>query len=428
VDGVSKDPSLAGSPVGAAGGDSYELSASGDQTNEVPSRSLRIVTLTLAIACGLTVANLYYAQPLLDLLANSFHVSQGTAAIVVTATQLGYAVGLALLLPLGDLLENRKLASRTLLGTAVALVIAAFAPGFGVFLAMSVLIGLTSVVAQILVPLAAQLAPPEQRGQFVGKVMSGLLLGILLARTVASLVAAAWGWRSIFLISAVLMVATSIALARVLPRHKPPHTSTYWGLLRSVGHLAKTEPVLRNRAMAQACMFGAFTTFWTAITYELIAAHGLTQVQIGIFALVGAAGAAAAPIAGKVGDLGHGHHARAIVILIAIFSMILAGVGASSIWLLAAAGVLLDLAVQGHQVLTQREIYGLNPEARARINTVYMCTVFLFAALCSAISGWLFVNHGWDAVTRFAGGLAVGAALVWTTDHVREYRRAPSRP
>ena len=422
----SKDASSGGRPVGATSGNDSDLSSNIGEIDEVPSRSLRVVTLTLSLACGLTVANLYYAQPLLDLIANSFHVSQGTAAIVVTATQLGYAVGLALLLPLGDLLENRKVASRTLLGTAVALVIAAFAPSFGVFLAMSVLIGMTSVVAQILVPLAAQLAPPEQRGQFVGKVMSGLLLGILLARTVASLIAAAWGWRSIFLISAVLMVATSIALSRVLPRHKPQHTSTYWELLRSVGHIAKTEPMLRNRAMAQACMFGAFTTFWTVIAYELIAAHGLSQVQIGIFALVGAAGAAAAPIAGKVGDLGHGHHARAVVILIAIFSMILAGVGASSVWVLATAGVLLDLAVQGHQVLTQREIYGLNPEARARINTVYMCTVFVFGALCSAVSGWLFVNHGWDAVTWFAAGLAAAAALVWTTDHVKRYRRAPT--
>ena len=405
-----------------------DLSAGVGPTDEVPSRGLRLITLTLAVACGLTVANLYYAQPLLDLLAKSFHVSQGTAAIVVTATQLGYAIGLALVLPLGDLLENRKLASRTLLGTAVALVVAAFAPGFGVFLAMSVLIGLTSVVAQILVPLAAQLAPPEQRGQFVGKVMSGLLLGILLARTVSSLIAAVWGWRSIFLVSAVLMVATSIALSRVLPRHKPPHTSNYWQLLRSVGHFAKTEPMLRNRAMAQACMFGAFTTFWTAITYELIAAHGLTQVQIGIFALVGAAGAVAAPIAGKVGDLGYGHHTRAVAIIIAIFSMILAGVGAGSIWLLAIAAVLLDLAVQSHQVLSQRDIYGLNPEARARVNTVYMGTVFLFAALCSAISGWLFVNHGWDAVTWFAAGLAAAAALVWTTGHVKQYGRVAPLP
>ena len=179
----------------------------------------------MAVACGLTVANLYYAQPLLSLLSTDLHVSQGTAAIVVTATQLGYALGLAFVVPLGDLFENRRLISRTLIGTALALGIAAAAPNFGVFLAFSVLIGTTSVVAQILVPLAAHLAPDAQRGAVVGKVMSGLLLGILLARTVSSLVAAAWGWRTIYAISAVLMLVLSFTLRRVLPERRPNITT-----------------------------------------------------------------------------------------------------------------------------------------------------------------------------------------------------------
>jgi predicted MFS family arabinose efflux permease len=204
-------------------------------------RSLRVLTILLAVACGASVANLYYAQPLLSLIGHSFGVGRGTATIVVTATQIGYALGLALLLPLGDLLENRRLASRTLLLTAVALAVAAFAPDLWVFLVVSVLIGVTSVVAQILVPLMAHLAPPEARGKYVGQVMSGLLLGIMLARSIASFAAAAWGWRSIYEISAVVMVLTSFALIKVLPARQPDHTARYADLLISTVSLARTE-------------------------------------------------------------------------------------------------------------------------------------------------------------------------------------------
>src|SRR5882757_3046129 len=226
-------------------------------------RSLRVITILLAFACGASVANLYYAQPLLSLIGHSFGVGRGTATIVVTATQIGYALGLALLLPLGDLLENRRLASRTLLLTAVALAVAAFAPDLWVFLVVSTLIGVTSVVAQILVPLMAHLAPPEQRGKYVGQVMSGLLLGIMLARSIASFAAAAWGWRSIYVISAATMVLTSVALIKLLPARKPDHTARYGSLLASTISLMRTEPVLVRRALTQACMFGSFTAFWT---------------------------------------------------------------------------------------------------------------------------------------------------------------------
>jgi predicted MFS family arabinose efflux permease len=182
---------------------------------------LNVVILTIAVACGLTVANLYYAQPLLVLMARTFSVSQGTAAIVVTATQLGYAAGLAFVVPLGDVLENRKLACRTLLITTVALAVAALSPDFTLFLVMSVCIGVTSVIVQVLVPFAAHLAPADQRGKYVSRVMSGLLLGILLARSLASVTAAAWGWRSIYLISAGAMLALALVLWRILPERRP---------------------------------------------------------------------------------------------------------------------------------------------------------------------------------------------------------------
>ena len=241
----------------------------------------------------------------------------GRTELVVTLTQLGYAVGLFLLVPLGDLLENRALASRTLLVTSAALLATGLSPDFGVFLAMSVLVGMTSMVAQILVPYAAQLAPPAERGRVVGTVMAGLLLGILLARTVSSLVAAAWGWRTIYLASAFLMVVLSVLLSRMLPKRPPAHTSTYPQLMLSALRLVREEPVLRRRAVCQALMFGAFSCFWTSVAFELIQRHHLGQAWIGIFALVGAAGAAAAPLAGRLGDQGHGHAGSGVALALA---------------------------------------------------------------------------------------------------------------
>jgi predicted MFS family arabinose efflux permease len=387
----------------------------GTEVESTP-RSLRLVTVTLAVACGATVANLYYAQPLLAQIASSFHVSEGVATTVVTATQIGYAVALLLVLPLGDLKDVKRLASRLLIVTAVALVVAAFAPSLWVFLVASVVVGGTSVVAQILVPLAAHLAPEEQRGRFVGQVMSGLLIGILLARSVASLVAAAWGWRSIYVISAVLMVAVAVALVRVLPSREPDHTGSYGALLGSLGHLVRTEPVLRNRAIGQALMFGTFTAYWTAIAYELIGAHHFGQADIGIFALVGAAGAAAAPIAGRLGDRGLARVSRAAAIGLGIVAMVLAHFGSGSVALLAVSAVLLDLAVQGHQVLGQREIYALQPEARSRVNAVYMTTMFIGGATCSGLTGWIHSSWGWSGVTLFCGVLQVVAFGVWLLD------------
>lgn len=379
-------------------------------------RSLRLVMVVLAFACGASVANLYYAQPLLDLIGRSFGVGQGAATAVVSLTQIGYAVGLALLLPLGDLLENRKLASRALLVTALALAAAAVAPDLGVFLAASLLIGVTSVVAQILVPLAAHLAPEESRGKWVGQVMSGLLLGIMLARSVASFAAAAWGWRSIYAISAVLMLVTSITLMRMLPLRRPEHRATYKALLGSTITLARTEPLLVRRALSQALMFGAFTAYWTAVAFVLVEKHSLSQTGIAIFALVGAGGALAAPIAGRLADAGHGRIGRLVAIALVLVAMVLAGLGAGSLILLALAGVVLDLAVQGHQVMSQRDIYALRPDARARINSVYMTSVFVGGAIASAVTGVVHSAWGWSGVTAFGALLAVGAAVIWPLD------------
>jgi predicted MFS family arabinose efflux permease len=383
----------------------------------------RALTLVLATACGLTVANLYYSQPLLDLIAHAFGVSQGAAAIIVTFTQTGYALGLLFLLPLGDLVENRKLTTRLLAGTALSLLLAAVCPTYPIFLVISVLIGLTSVVAQILVPLAAHLAPPEQRGAFVGKVMSGLILGILLARTVSSFVAELWGWRAIYFVSAGLMVVLAVVLRRMLPQRAPDHTTGYASLLRSVVDLVRTEPVLRRRALGQATMFAAFSAFWTAIAYELIGEHGFGQAQIAIFALVGAGGAAAAPIGGKLADRGYGAVVMGGALLLGTLTMVLAAVGHRSVVLLALAGVLLDFAVQSHQVSSQQEIYALRADARARINTVFMTTVFTAGAISSALTGALHDRYGWTGACVLGAVFPLIGLAIWALG-----RRAVASP
>ncbi|MEU0466767.1 MFS transporter [Amycolatopsis sp. NPDC006131] len=387
-------------------------------------RNLRLIMVVLAFSCGATVANLYYAQPLLAEIATAFGVSQGSAALVVTLTQLGYAAGLALLMPLGDLVENRALASRTLVFTALALVVAAVAPVFGVFLAASVLIGVTSVVAQILIPFAAHLAPEEQRGRFVGTVMTGLLLGILLARTLSSLVAGAFGWRTIYFVSAVLMLVVAVAARRMLPHRRPSHDEGYARLMRSILTLAREEPALRRRAVCQALMFGAFSAFWTSVAFELVGRHGLTQTEVGVFALVGAAGAAAAPLAGRLGDRGHGGIGSGIALALAAVAMGVAWLGAGSVVVLALAGVVLDLAVQGHQVLSQREIYGLRAEARARINTVFMTTIFVGGAVASAVAGSLYDAFGWAGPSLFGAVLPLVGLGVWAVSTARQATQA----
>jgi predicted MFS family arabinose efflux permease len=375
----------------------------------------RSLTFVLAVACGLTVANLYYSQPLLDLIASAFGVSQGAATVVVTLTQIGYALGLLLVLPLGDLVENRRLVTRVLAGTAAALLLAAVAPYYPLFLLLSVLVGVTSVVAQILVPLAAHLAPPEQRGALVGQVMSGLLLGILLARTVSSFVADVFGWRAIFFVSAALMVALALVLRRMLPVFVPAHTAGYRSLLRTVADLARTEPALRRRALCQGLLFGAFSAFWTAIAYELIGEHGFGQAEIAIFALVGAGGAAAAPLAGRLADRGYGVPGSGAALLLAALMAALAAVGHGSVVVLALAGFLLDFAVQAHQVMSQHEIYALRDDARARINTVFMTTVFTCGALSSAATGALHHRFGWTGACVLAAALSLTGLAVWAT-------------
>jgi predicted MFS family arabinose efflux permease len=261
------------------------------------------LVLLMAAACGAAVANIYYAQPLLDTIGRDFSVSDGTAGLLVTASQIGYAAGLILLVPLGDLLERRRLITLILLVTALALLATALAPSFSLLAAALLVVGVTSVVAQILVPLASTLAPEAERGRVVGKVMSGLLVGILVARTASGVIAELGGWRLVFGISAALMVSLSAVLHRALPRVRPATDLSYPALLRSVVELVRERPTLRLRMAYGALGMGQFSVLWTTIAFLLAGRpYHYGEATIGLFGLVGLAGALAAQVAGRMAD------------------------------------------------------------------------------------------------------------------------------
>jgi predicted MFS family arabinose efflux permease len=338
------------------------------------------------------------------------------AGLFVTVTQLGYATGLLVIAPLGDLLENRRLIVVVLLGAVASLLAAAAAQSFGAFLAASLAIGITSVAAQILVPFAAHLAPPERRGQVVGQVMSGLLLGILLARAVAGIVSGAIGWRAVYLISAVLLTLMIAVLYRMLPVRQPAYALGYRALLGSLGRIFLRQPILRRRAAYQSAMFGSFSAFWTSVTFLLAGADfRFSQTEIGLFALAGAAGALVAPLAGRLGDRGHERPATGGAFLLAAAAFALTLVR-GQLWALVTGAIFLDLAVQTTLVLGQRAIYALDPAERSRLNTVYIATFFCGGAAGSALSALAFAHFGWPGVAVFGAAMPLAAFGLWLSD------------
>ncbi len=364
------------------------------------------LVLLLAVSCGLTVANLYYAQPLLVELRQAFGVGEAAAGGVVTATQIGYAAGMLLLVPLGDRLENRGLVATLLAVACAGLVATGIAPGFAVLLIASLAVGAASVVVQILIPFAADLAPDAIRGRIVGRVVSGLLFGILLSRVVASLLAEVTSWRVVFLISAGAMAALAVVLRFILPRRAPKTDVRYGELLRSTFAMARKHPALRHRALYQSAMFGAFSAFWTTIAFVLTAPpFNYSQLGVGLFALAGAAGAAVAPLAGRWSDHGHGRRLTAAAFVLCAAAFALAGLGAHSVILLAIAAIAVDTAVQTTLVVGQHTIYQLDPSARARINSVYLGTFFIGGAIGSQAGSIAYHLGGWTAVVVFAGVL-----------------------
>ena len=380
-----------------------EPAATTDAAEAATAPPGRLLVATMAFACGAGVASLYYAQPLAGLIGPAVGLHPAAVGLVVTLTQIGYALGLLLLVPLGDLLENRRLIAVTLSTAALALAAAAWAGSAAVFLAAALLIGVSSVGVQMLVPLAAHLTPPEMRGRIVGSVMSGLLLGILLARPVASLIAAAFGWRAVFAASAVLMVGVTLLLWNVLPTRRPALGDSYRQLIGSLWPLLRDTPVLRRRTWYQSCLFASFALFWTASP----------------LLLAGAGGALAAPIAGRLADAGWTRPVTgaALALAAAAFALSrLGGGGHGSVAVLTASAVLLDFAVQTSQVTGQRAIYALPGHARSRLNGIYVGVFFGGGAIGSAVAGPALAYDGWSAVSWLGIAFPLAALAVYATE------------
>jgi predicted MFS family arabinose efflux permease len=370
--------------------------------------------LLLALACGAAAANLYYAQPLLPTLAQAFGVSNATAGLLITISQLGYVLGLAFVVPLGDLHERRRLITLAMLVTAAGMAVAATAPAFAVFGAALAVVGVSSVVAQIIVPMSSSLSAEHERGSVVGTVMSGLLIGILLARTVSGLIAAALGWRVVFWFAAAVMVALAATLRRALPRIPPTTELAYGGLLRSVISLIREEPLLRQRMVVGALDFGCFSVLWTSLAFLLSGApYHYGNAVIGLFGLVGVAGALAASAAGRLADRGQNGRVTTASILVMLASWGIMALGKSSVIALIAGIALLDLGVQGLHISNQSAIYSLRPEARSRLTTAYMVAYFLGGAALSAITAALYASAGWGGVCILGAVTALLALGVW---------------
>jgi predicted MFS family arabinose efflux permease len=382
------------------------------------------LVLLLATTCGTAAANLYYAQPLLHTLAGAFGVSNGTAGLLITISQLGYVLGLSLLVPLGDLHERRGLISGTMLVTAAALALAAVAPAFGVLGAALAVVGVTSVVAQIVVPMSSSLSADHERGSVVGTVMSGLLIGVLLARTISGLIAAVLGWRVVYWFAAAAMVALAATLRRALPRVAPTTDLSYGGLLRSVVSLVREEPILRQRMMVGALTFGCFSILWTSLAFLLSGPpYHYGNAVIGLFGLVGVVGALAASGAGRLADRGHNGRATTVSIVIMLASWGVMALGKSSVIALIAGIAVLDLGVQGIHISNQSAIYALRPEARSRLTTAYMVAYFLGGAALSAITSSLYGSEGWGGVCMLGGATALLAVVAWVVTEVAARRR-----
>jgi predicted MFS family arabinose efflux permease len=380
----------------------------------------RGLVLLFAVAVGQAVASNYLAQPLLDTIREVFGVSEAVAGLVVTASQIGYAAGLILLLPLGDLFERRRTVTFLAALTAAGLALAAFAPSIGLFIVACGGIGLTSVMAQLLVPFAATLAPDAERGRVVGNVMSGLVIGILLARTFSGVVAQAAGWRAVFVLAAVLMVVQTVVLYVKLPRFRQSAGLPYHRLLASTLAIARDEPVLRRRALYGLLSFASFSVLWTTLAFQLAGdPFGYGDGIIGLFGLAGVAGAVTASVVGHYTDRGWVYWLTGGSAWLMLLGFVFLWLGRESVMPLLLGIVVLDVGTGGVHISNQSEIYRLRPEARNRINSFYMTSCFVGASAGSALAAVAYDHWGWAGTCVLGVTVSVAAVARWATDRQR---------
>lgn len=365
-------------------------------------------------ASAISVANIYYCQPLLSEIGQSLGVSDRAISFLPMWTQAGTALGMFAFVPLGDMFPRRKLIVIMSAVSASTVAMMAMAPNLALVNAAGFATGLAGIVAHLILPFAAKLAPAHRRGHVVGTVLSGLLLGILLARLVSGFVGDLFGWRVMYWIAAAAMFALSMTLRYVLPYDHPEPGLRYGELARSILRLAMTQPVLREAAIVGGMLFGAFSSFWATLVFFLATPpyHYGPRVA-GLFGIVGAVGVLFAPWAGRLADRKGPAFTVALAILTAIASYVVFDVTGRTLWGLIAGVILLDLGVQAGHVANQTRIYALVPEARSRLNTVYMVTYFLGGALGSALGAWGWSIAGWEGVCT-AGEIQLLVALGWS--------------
>ncbi|RKH55254.1 MFS transporter [Corallococcus llansteffanensis] len=375
----------------------------------------------MAVAGAFSVANLYYNQPLLGDMGRTLGASGGALGLVPMLTQVGYAVGILFLVPLGDSLERRRVILVLCGCVSLALVATALAPDLRVMVAASFALGVTTVIPQLLIPFAAHLAEPSQRGRVVGTVMSGLLIGILLSRTVAGFVGTHLGWRTLFWAAAGLMVVLGIVLRFTLPAQPPLASMPYPALMRSLIHLARTEPVLRLHAVLGALTFGAFSAFWVTLALYLQSLPGHYDAQVaGLFGVVGVAGAAIAPLVGRYADQRGDRRLNALAIAVLLASFGVLWLLGHTLWGIALGVVLLDLGAQANQITNQARVYALRPDARSRLNTLYMVTYFVGGASGAWAGTAAWTRAGWPGVCAVGAAMSLTAlvTVLWSSRRV----------
>lgn len=372
------------------------------------------LTFLFAVAGGAAVGNLYWAQPLLDFIALELHASTATAGLLVTATQVGYALGILLFVPLGDVLNRRKLIPVMLLISAVTLLLCALAPTFGLLLAAISLLGVTTVAGQLLTPLAGDLADDTRRGQVVGTVTSGILTGILVSRTISGLVAQFAGWRTIFVAASALAVLSAFLLYRAIPELEPKTRLPYPKLIASVFGVVRRERVVRWTLVLSATGFATFTMFWTSLTFLLSSPpFGYPVSVIGLFGLAGLVGAVAAQRAGRLHDRGWSLPATGLLWMLVLLSFGVAEFAGRSVVMVLVVVVLIDAGIQGLNILNQMRMFAVSHEARSRLNTAYVTGNFVGGAIGSAAASALWAVGEWHAVSLAGMAMSVVALAIW---------------
>lgn len=379
--------------------------------SSLPTRS----ALLISLACGLAVANIYYAQPLLDVIGAEFQISQRAVGLVITITQVGYGVGLLLVVPLGDLVNRRRLIVGQSLLSAGALCAVALAHTAAVFLLAMALVGVLAVVAQVLVAFAASLAHPKERGRIVGIVTSGIILGILLARTVSGTLADAFGWRSVYAVSAIATTVVAAMMFKTLPVEPQVLKSVaYRRLIGSVFALFASETVLRVRGVLALLSFAAVTALWTPMVLPLSAApYSLSHTSIGLFGLAGAVGAMGAASAGRLADRGHAQRTTCLALALMLASWLPIVFLRYSLWGLIVGVITIDFGLQSVHVSNQSLIYRIRPEAQSRLTASYMVCYSIGCGLGSILSTLAYARAGWNGVCALGAVLSASALLFW---------------